>query len=272
METPRLTVRRLGQKDVGALVRYLERDRLNNLFHLANLDQLGIEHPELHYYGAFRADGAWAGELMRFRSSAGIFWQDRRVLPQFKDIIHREKASALTGQSTQVDPLLSLLPDGYISECVAATYALVGAGELRPWPDRGERLATLDDLDLLADLYARNLLFGKLDWRKHRARIESVLATGGIITLVERDGLAVSAARTSAIGHGMAMIGGVITLPAYRRMGFARACTGLLSRQLIERGVDSCLNYSAADPAASKTYLGLGYRTIGKWTIAFLNA
>jgi ribosomal protein S18 acetylase RimI-like enzyme len=272
METRKLALRRLGQDDVEHLIPYLEGDRLNNLFHLANLDQLGIDHPELRYFGAFHPDDAWAGELMLFRTSAGVFWQDRRVLPLFKDIILRERTSAISGQKNQVDPLLNLLPDAHISQRIDATFAAVSAGDLRPWPERGERVATLDDVDLLTDLYARNLLFGRLDRDKHRARVESVLTTGGIITLAERDGLAVSAARTSAIGHGMAIIGGVMTLPAYRRMGFARACTGLLSQQLIERGVESCLNYDRGDLAASRTYQGLGYRTIGSWTIAFLDA
>jgi len=270
MNTQKPTLRRLGQDDTESLISYLESDRHNNLFHLSNLDQLSFDHPDLRYFGAFQPDGDWAGELMLFRTSAGVYWQDRRVLPYFKDIILREKARAISGQKDQVNPLLNLLPDGVISERISATYAVVGNDDLLPWAERGERPATLDDCDLLADLYARNLLFGKLDWDKHRARIESVLTTGGIITLIERDGLAVSAARTSAIGHGMAMIGGVITLPAYRQMGLARACTGLLSRQLIERGLDSCLTYNSADPAASRTYLGLGYRTIDEWTIAFL--
>lgn len=266
-----LTVRPLGPFDTDALVAYLEQDRGNNLFHLANLDQLGIHHPDLRFHGTFDPNGALAGELMLYRSNACLFWQDRRALPLMKAIVMRERVSGVSGNREQVDPLLNLLPEDIIRERIEATFAQVGAGELRPWPACGERLATLDDIDLLADLYARNLLFGRLDRDKHRARIESVLSTGGVITFVERDGLVVSAARTSAVGHGMAMIGGVLTLPAYRRLGFARACTGLLSRTLIERGIESYLTYDGADPAARRTYQDLGYQAVGEWIIAFLN-
>jgi GNAT superfamily N-acetyltransferase len=272
METARLTVGRLGVHDLGPLVRYLEHDRRNNLFLLANLDQLGMEHPALRYFCAKDAQGAWAGVLMLLRSTAGLCWRDRRALPSLKDIFLREQASALSGQQSQVDPFLNLLPDAAIGERLAATYATVSSTGLRAWSEQGERLATLDDLDLLADLYTRNLLFGRLDRDRRRARIESILTTGGVITLVERNGLAVSAARTSAVGFGMAMIGGVLTLPAYRQQGLARACVGLMSRRLIELGIEPCLLYNERDPAASRTYLGLGYQFIDWWTVAFLDS
>ena len=192
-------------------------------------------------------------------------------MPPFKDIFQREGATGLSGQKDQVDPLLNLLPDDQEIERIDATYVTIGRNELRPWPEQGERLATLDDTQLLADLYARNLLFGRLDRDKHRTRIESVLTSGGLITVVERDGLAVSAARTSAVGYGMAMIGGVLTLPAYRRQGHARACVGLLSRTLLDLGIEPCLMYNHADPAATGTYLGLGYQAIDEWIVAFLD-
>ena len=82
--------------------------------------------------------------------------------------------------------------------------------------------------------------------------------------------MAVSAARISAVGHGMAMIGGVVTLPAYRRYGFARACTGLLCRQLLNRGIEPHLTYDPSDPAPTTTYYQLGFADIGEWLLAFL--
>ena len=264
-------IRRLDPDDRELLVDYLERDRRNNLFLLANLAQLGLGHADLRYFCAYDAEGVWAGVLMLFRTTACVFWHDRRVLPSFKDILQRERATGLSGQKHQVDPLLNLLPDDTEIERIDATYVTIGKKDLRPWSDRGERLATLDDIELLADLYAQNLLFGQLDRDKHRARVESVLKSGGFITLVERDGLAVSAARTSAVGYGMSMIGGVLTLPAYRRRGFAQACVGLLSRALLDLGIEPCLTYTPADPAATGTYLGLGYQAIDEWIVAFLD-
>ena len=270
MGDTRLAVRRLGPADEKNLVAYLEQDPTNNLFHLANLDQLNIKHPDLHYFGAFDGSGTLVGEIMLMRKNAGIFWHDPAALPLFKEIVTSERVSAISGSRVQVEPLLNLLPAGSIRKSIKATYAHATADGLIPWPKRGERLATPDDVDLLADLCAHNILFSSLQRVGHRDRVELALKTGGLISLIERDGIAVAAARTSAIGHGMAMIGGVLTLPAYRRQGFARACTGLLSRRLIEMGVTPHLTYDHNDPAARRTYLDLGFQTIGEWTIAFL--
>jgi len=271
MGNRQIAVRPLEPTDKEQLVAYLEQDPPNNLFHLANLAQLGIEHPDLHYYGAFDDDNTLIGEIMLMRTNAGVFWHDPAALPLFKEIIIRESVSTIAGSREQIDPLLNMLPAGSIRQLVNATYAHATAGGLMSWPTRGEHLATPDDIDLLADLYAHNILFTTLDRAGHQARVESVLATGGLIALIKRDGIAISAARTSAIGHGMAMIGGVLTLPAYRRQGFGRACTGLLARRLIEMGVTPHLTYDHNDPAARRTYLGLGFQTIGEWGIAFLN-
>lgn len=271
MGNTKIAVRPLEPADKEQLVAYLEQDPPNNLFHLANLAQLGFEYPDLHYYGAFDDDGTLIGEIMLMRANAGVFWHDPAALPLFKEIVVRERVRTIAGSREQIEPLLNMLPAGSIRELINATYAHATAGELMPWPRRGEHLATLDDIDLLADLYAHNILFTTLNRAEHRDRVESVLKTGGLIAFVKRDDIAISAARTSASGHRMAMIGGVLTLPAYHRQGFGRACTGLLARRLIEMGVTPHLTYDHNDPAARRTYLGLGFQTIGEWTIAFLN-
>jgi GNAT superfamily N-acetyltransferase len=265
-----LEVRRLGPADEPTLVAYLERDRANNLFHLANLAQLGMDCPDLRYFGAF--DGpALVGELMLMRRSAGVVWDDPDCLPALLDVARRQRAEIFTGQRRGLERLLALLPASAIRERLFTHYARITAQTLRPWRPAGERLATLDDADVLAGLYARNLLMAGGTRAEHRARIERTLTTGGMIAWIERDGVAVSAARTSAIGYGMAMIGGVVTLPEYRRQGFARACTGLLTRELLGLGVEPYLNYDPSDPAPTACYRRLGYEDFDEWLLIVLN-
>jgi RimJ/RimL family protein N-acetyltransferase len=270
MDEPSLTIRRLEPTDLPQLVAFLEREAASNLFHLANLEQLGIEHPDLRYYGVFHR-AVMIGELMIYRRNAAVCWVDTAALAPLRDLLPREGVAALTGAQDQVGPLLDLLSPELCAERLPAIYARVTAETLIAWPARGERLATLDDLDCLSNLYAYNLLWGTQTRVEHRKRLETTLSTGGLVALIERDGLAVSAARTSAIGHGMAMIGGVVTLPAYRNQGYARAATGLLSRRLLERGIVPHLTYDPENAASARTYQRLGYQPAGHWIIAFLN-
>jgi len=268
MAEQRVTVRRLRPAERVSLVRYLEQDRVNNLYHLANLAQVGMECPDLRYFGAYSGDEL-LGVLMLMRRNAGVAWHDPAVLSEFVRLMRREGALALSGRRDQVEPLLALLPAGQVRRMVPAHCAGVTPQSLRPWPGCGERLAGMDDMDVLIDLYAQERLLTLASREEHRLRLERTLNTGGLIALVERDGLAVSAARTSAIGHGMAMIGGVATLPAYRRRGFARACTGLLSQLLLDQGIEPYLTYDFTDPAASRTYASLGFADVSDWLLTF---
>jgi len=263
-------MRRLTPADRSALVAYLERDRANNLFHLSNMEQLGFEHPDLRYYGVFAGD-EWRGELMLIRSNAGVVWDAPEAIPCLVERLIQEGAGLISGRRDLVEPLLDYLPAGRLDHVVLTHYATVTAPGLRPWPACGERLATLADVEALSDLYAENALHRSAPTHsEQRRRVEQTLTTGGLITLVERDGRVVSAARTSAVGAGMAMIGAVFTLPAYRRRGFARACTGLLSRALLDQSLEPYLNYDPLDPGASRAYRTLGYEDIGEWMLAFL--
>jgi predicted GNAT family acetyltransferase len=262
-------IRRLGLTDRALLIRYLERDRAHNLFHLANMEQLGMEHPDLRYYGAFAGDEL-VGELMLLRANAGVVWDEPAALPHFAQILLRERAAGLSGRRERVEPLLAQLPDSVVDRVLPAKFAAITAETLRPWAGCGERLATLSDVPAVTELYDQNLLLRTAAHAENLLRLERTLTTGGLIALVERDGRVVSSARTSGIGHGMAMIGGVVTLPAYRRQGFARACTGLLSRLLLDRRIEPYLTYDPADPAASGAYHSLGFTDIGAWLLAFL--
>jgi len=262
-------IRRLTPADRQTLIAYLEQDRANNLFHLANLAQNGMEHPDLRYYGAFAGE-VLVGELMLMRRSAGVVWDDPACLPPFARLLVEAQIEGISGQRQVVEPLLALRPAGSIERLLPAVFARVTAQTLRGWPPRGERLATPSDVEMLADLYAQNLFRGDASRAEHKARVERVLATGGLVAFVERHGRAVSAARTSAIGHGLAMIGGVVTTPAFRQQGLARACTGLLSRTLLDLGIAPHLTYDPTDAGASRAYQTLGYEAIGEWLIAFL--
>jgi GNAT superfamily N-acetyltransferase len=268
---PGLEVRRLGRPDVPAMTAFLERDAPNNLFLLANLVQWGISSPYLRYFGAFR-QGELVGVLMFFRHSAGICWEDADALPLFGAIFQQASVTALSGCRRQIEPWMPFLPPAVPERTLHGVFAVLSPGDLRPWPARGERLATPDDVDTLVELYGRNLLFTYQAREEHRRRLLETLEAGGKIAFIERDGRAVSAARTSAIGHGMAMIGGVVTLPNYRGQGYATACTGLLSQELIASGHTPYLVYNPGDPAASRVYQRLGFQPYDEWIVMFWDA
>jgi predicted GNAT family acetyltransferase len=104
-------------------------------------------------------------------------------------------------------------------------------------------------------------LFGHADVEQS-GRVARLRVEAGDIFLWE-DGQPVSMAiRTRPTRHGIS-IGPVYTPPAQRCKGYATACVGALSRNLLTSGWAFCALFVALDnPAAHRVYQRLGYRPV----------
>jgi GNAT superfamily N-acetyltransferase len=268
MPRPSVRLRRLMPADRETLAAYLLRDPSNNIIQLANLEQYGLDRPGVRFFGAFEGR-ALVGELMCFRHG-GVCWNSDAALTPFAELLQQRQMEALYGSAGYVLPLLRLLPAADRGPVIETAFCDVTRESLQAWPARDERLARAADLGRLADFYALNLLSTNQTWSEHFRRLERTLYSGGMIALLERDGVVVSAGRVATLGYGMAMISSVVTRPAYRGQGFATACTGLLSRMLLDLGFTPHLCYDRADPVAARIYHRLGYQVRGDWVHVLL--
>ncbi|MEI8229816.1 MAG: GNAT family N-acetyltransferase [Candidatus Peregrinibacteria bacterium] len=88
-------------------------------------------------------------------------------------------------------------------------------------------------------------------------------------TVIHSDGKVVSKAHIHALSRHYAQIGGVITLPAYRRKGLGRQCVSALCAHCFALGVESVILFTAdTNIPAQGLYKSLGFEPVDAFVIA----
>lgn len=90
------------------------------------------------------------------------------------------------------------------------------------------------------------------------------MLTEGGWSLWENDGRPVSVAAAKPPAAGVARVGPVYTPPAYRRHGYASACTAAVTRGALDRGAEHVMLYTdLANLTSNSIYRQIGYRPVG---------
>jgi GNAT superfamily N-acetyltransferase len=96
-----------------------------------------------------------------------------------------------------------------------------------------------------------------------RAALIAQRAAKQMFWLWEVDDQPVSMALATPPLAGASRVGGVYTPPQERGNGYASACVGALSAQLLDDGVDACLLYTQLiNPTSNRIYQRLGYEPV----------
>lgn len=256
------TIRQLAANEGDALLSILRRDPHNNLFLIGNLLALGMDDPDLQYWGTFDGEHL-TGVLMRYRRNWTLYdagGADFALMAETLDA-HPAGARALTGEYDLTGRLLRHVRAYHAREDHRSHFAVLDAvADLEGIGPA--RRATEADVPALLALYAR-----AEEMTRDEASVRRVLEHGRIF-VAEEDGILVSAALTNAETPDMAMIGGVFTPPDRRNQGYATACMDALCRDLLRDGIQPCLFYD--NPQAGSIYRRLGFREIGTWRLARL--
>jgi predicted GNAT family acetyltransferase len=257
-------IRQLDQEDADELLDLLYRDPYYNLFMIGNLENMGLDHPDLDYWGSFR-EGKLAGALMRYR----VFWNlydaggtDLRAFAWLMD--RREDVQALHGHDKLIARFAKLLRDYEVREERRLHFCHLP--ELRPVliSSHSVRRAALADLPALAAFYSDAEEMTR-DEQAVRRDLEQ-----GRIFVATAEGRIVSAALTNAETRNLAMIGGVYTRLDSRYQGYASACMVAICQDLAADGKEACLFYD--DPVAEGIYRRLGFKKVGHWRLLLLTS
>jgi predicted GNAT family acetyltransferase len=255
-------IRQFNQDDISELLDFLYQDSYYNIFMIGNLESMGLDHPDLDYWGSFR-EGQLVGALMRYRVFWNVYDAGGSDLKGFAWLMDRRgDVQALHGRDELIARLAKSLRDYEIREERRLHFCRLP--ELKPvlTSSHSVRLATLADLPALVAFYADAEEMTR-DERAVRhcleqCRIFAALAEGRIV----------SAALTNAETQNLAVIGGVYTLPEARHQGYASACMFAICQDLTADGKEACLFYD--DPVAEGIYHRLGFKEIGYWRLLLL--
>jgi RimJ/RimL family protein N-acetyltransferase len=270
----------------------LARDPVQNVFHLSAMlehDKAGSagglpEGPDaqgdLWAVGAFR-DRELAGVVAAVRGTGGIYHVpgDREALESVAEVVV-EKArqgslSLLSGHYSQVGVLLPLVQAAGVGPPDYCHFRTLHADQLAvPRPTPGfppARLASTDDMERLIDFYETGFyslarLPSRAAWHN---RLTEQFAHRTLYLVENYQGRVVSAALSSAEAGGVAMLGGVATLPEYRGKGLSTLCVGALCEHLLTHGFHTvALFYLEDNSSAARVYDKLGFQEAGQWLLA----
>ncbi|MDQ4077023.1 MAG: GNAT family N-acetyltransferase [Chloroflexota bacterium] len=273
-----LVSRELGSQDEALLRAFWEPEPEAHLFAIPDLDHLGWGDARLRYSGWFRG-GELVGYLMVYGISAQWSYVDDAVVPGLVEAIQNREPRIrfTTGMERTVWPVLDRLTEGGIKRYERSIVARLPEERFNPStlhasPGRA-RQATLDDLELVTAVHvAAPDQFNQLGYEARRRALRSALMDEWrrIFLAETLDGKVVASAQTSAEGNEMAVIGGVVTHPAYRGHGYATAATAHLCAALLPEGKEPYLFYRRDNVPAARVYEKIGFITLGDALLAEL--
>jgi predicted GNAT family acetyltransferase len=255
-------IRQLDRDDTDDLLDLLYQDPYYNIFMIGNLENMGLDHPDLDYWGSFR-DGQLVGALMRYRAFWNVYDAGGADLKGFAWLMDRRgDVQALHGHDKLIARLARLLRDYEVKEKRRLHFCRLS--ELKPalTSSHSVRRATLADLPALVAFYSDAEEMSR-DEQSVRRCLEQ-----GRIFVTTAEGRIVSAALTNTETQNLAIIGGVYTPPNSRYQGYASACMFAICQDLVADGREACLCYD--DPVAEGIYRRLGFEKIGYWRMLLL--
>ena len=264
-----LLVRVLGVADRDHIEALLDTDPGYSLFLRANLNHLARSTGLARYWGAF--DGSrLLGVAMDLSGRAALF-----AAPDFDlQPLARRLTPSLTftmGRPDLVDALLNELPAGGQIQRDEHMFAALDAPPVssqRAAPAGSVvRRATLLDVAPLTELYLGSDGFENADVSAVRRTIAGRVRSLRTF-LAESYGRVAAAASSTGETPFAAMVGGVWTAPWARNRGFAGEVVAALTGELVSAGMRPYLFYAEENATASRLYARLGYRVIGRWSVA----
>lgn len=265
---------RLTARDAEVLWARLRSDVPANIFPIADLEHFGWESPNLRFDGIFRGDEL-TGHLMRYGTNGSFAYDHRDDARLVERWLRHNRIAYVNGLARYVAPVLDRLRPGEVVRLEESYLARLEPDRFRPETLRASpgqsRRATLEDLDGATRTHiAAPDEFAQLDYGTRREMLRATLTDGWrrLFVGVTPYGKIVSAAQTSAEAETLAVIGGVVTDPAYRGQGYGKACTAALCAELLAEGKIPYLFYRKSNEPAARVYAAIGFELIDDWILA----
>jgi predicted GNAT family acetyltransferase len=259
-------LRKLGEADRGALLRYVGGEAAYNIFIMGDVESHGLCGPLVAVY-AREADDGWDSVVLRYGTSFVVYAKDEGYdAAAVAALIGAHPFDTISGKGSVVQQLTPYFPQAaprmtILARCDAMAKAAWGTSGFTI------RRVTPDEAGAVVGLFCRIGEFQRHYLGREAAQtaqVRSNLLCGGIgVGAFEGERL-VSYAQTTARNAESAMVVGVCTLPAWRGQGLASAVLRALCCESFGEGIGFvCLFYDNA--AAGRIYSRLGFYRVGAY-------
>ncbi|MEW4214930.1 GNAT family N-acetyltransferase [Bacillus thuringiensis] len=258
-------MRKLTKKDHEQVFAYLKEEAAINLFIIGDIEAFGYDTDFQELWGVFKENGTLKSILLRFHDSFIPYSKEDFVTTDYEALLSAYKPLKLSGKSTIVEKFetapslqLGVKNEMYFCECL-------NDNNLPDTPIHETiKLASLDDIERIMKLRSDIAEFPTTNESEKILR-QAIETNTGRTYYIEKDGVIIASASTSAENSLSAMVVGVCTHPNYRGNGYASLILQKMIQDFTKEGRTLCLFYN--NPAAGRIYKRLGFKDIGMWTM-----
>lgn len=244
-----------------SIIGYLMKEPDINLFIMGDIENYGLNFPELEIWIERNADGVSA-ILMRFYDSL-VFSASGEDFDkmEFANLIKSLDHQVLSGQ----EEALAILDD----QLEYRQRKSMNLSRLSKETYHSQNLSCHENLKKFSlrdtdSLIALRETIEEFESSPNRELIESEFEQGFARGYcVVKDGKMLSMAQTSAENSRSAMVVGVCTHKEHRGKGLANQCLHKLCQEVLSEGKNLCLFYD--NPIAAEMYIKMGFKDIAKW-------
>ncbi|PHG48019.1 GNAT family N-acetyltransferase [Bacillus wiedmannii] len=258
-------MRKLIKKDHEQVFSFLKEEAALNLFIIGDIEAFGYDTDFQELWGVFKEDGTLQSILLRFHDAFIPYSKEAFVTSDYETLLSSYMPLKLSGKSTIVEKFetslaiqLGAKSDMYFCECL-------NGNSLPDTPIHETiKLASIDDVDQIMQLRSSIDEFPTANESEKILR-QALETNTGRTYYIEKDGVIIASASTSAENSLSAMVVGVCTHPNYRGNGYASLILQKMIQDFTKEGRTLCLFYN--NPAAGRIYKRLGFNDIGMWTM-----
>jgi len=260
-------IRKLTELDRHALLALAGEEPSYNLFIIGDVENFGFDADFQELWGEFDERGRLKAVLLRYFGSYLPYAAGEFNVAGFAERIRE-------GSGPEMVSGPSHLAERFRSEFAFRRekrmyFAERTAGSAPPLADAAEdvRIVAPGDIEAVCALLDVIEEFDSNGIARRDSMRLAINSGTGRTYFIERDGLVVATASTSAENSMSAMVVGVATHPDYRGQGLATRVTSKLCADVAAEGRTLCLFYD--NPDAGSIYKRIGFRDIGRWSMLY---
>lgn len=256
------------EADRARILAYIEHEPEMNLFFYGDIENYGVESPQVNVFAFLNETGGWDSLLLRYFDFYILYSQTPEYSPApVAEFLRQRTVDCVSGKTNLLEMLAPFFPQWHIQPTyMSRCNRLAAQPPVLPPDARLQKLgpAQLQDrMELLLCIQEFSASYGTPEAaQKDMERNLEAMEKGSLFYGVYQAGRLVACASTSADNSQSAMVVGVATHPDFRGRGYASAAVTALCEASFEAGRRFlCLFYD--NPTAGRIYRRLGFEELG---------
>ena len=255
------------EKHRESIMNYCLEESNINLFIIGDIENFGFDTDFQEVWIQTSGDKL-VGIVLRYHDNFIIYSKNLDLeINEIENLLSTRDVKIISGKLAVIDLLYPVLKnkyskrDMYFCELMSTSKLIKDTSEV----EIAEHIDAMDIALAYEQIEGFSGLYSSGIESRHEQISSRIKTKEGVHMFIKKDGKIVSHGNTTAETSVSAMVGGILTIPEYRKQGLASKMVSALCQNLYLRGKSACLFFD--NPEAGEIYYKLGFRNIDKWAI-----